>query len=770
MRDKFFDWVLGRPWTTIALSLIVTIGLAAGLPRLSFSNDYRMFFSEQNPQLQAFEALQNTYSKNDNVLFVVAPKHGDVFAREVLEALVWLTKEAWQTPYSLRVDSITNYQHTEADGDDLVVRDLVEEPATLDPEDLARIRDIAVNEPLLVNRLISRDGSHTGVNVTIQLPGEHLGEVPEVTAFARDLATRLEARNPDLQVRLTGIVLLNNAFPEASQEDMTTLYPAMFVVVLVVLGIMLRSVSGTFSTLSVIILMILGTMGLSSWLGIRLSPPTTSVPVVIMTLAVADCVHILTNFLQGYYLNEDRRAAMRESLRINFGPVFLTSLTTAVGFLSLNFSDAPPFRDLGNMTAMGVGLAFLLSITLLPAMMMVLPLRRPRHPARGGDFMPRLADFVVRHRGKLFWGMGALLILLIAQIPRNDLNDEFVKYFDAENDFRSATEYATEHLTGIYQIEYSMPAAGDGAISDPEYLQHLEAFAEWYRGQPRVLHVNVLTDTMKRLNKNLHGDDPAWYKLPEDRELSAQYLLLYEFSLPFGLDLNNQINVRKSATRMVVTLENMSSNELLALEERAQTWLAANVPDHMRTHGASPTVMFANIGYRNIRSMLQSTTIALITISAILIVALRSLRIGLLSLVPNLMPMAMAFGVWALVDGQVGLAVSAVSGMTLGIVVDDTVHFLSKYLRARREKGLNAEQAVRYAFKTVGTALWVTSLVLVLGFGVLVFSDFTMNADMGSLTALTIGLALLADFLFLPALLIRFGDKKHAKAPAADTA
>lgn len=770
MRERYFSWVLDHPWLTIFLSLVVMAALSAGLPRLSFSNDYRMFFSEDNPQLQAFEALQDTYSKNDNVLYVITPKQGEVFTADTLDTLAWMTKEAWQTPYSLRVDSVTNYQHTEAEGDDLRVSDLVKDPKDQTAAQLARLRDIAVQEPLLVHRLISPDGKHTGINVTIQLPGEHLGEVPEVTAFSRDLMARAMARDPNLDIHMTGMVIMNNAFPEASQKDMKTLYPLMFGVVLVTMAVMLRSVGGTVSTLTIIVLMVLATMGLSGWLGIRLSPPTTSVPVVIMTLAVADCVHILSNFLQGFFKHGNRHAAMLESLRINLTPVFLTTFTTAVGFMSLNFSDAPPFRDLGNMSAMGVTIAFFLSITLLPAMMMVLPLKRPKHPARGGKSMPWLANFVVKHRNPLFWGMATLAVLLVAQVPRNTLNDEFVEYFSEDNPFRAATTYATDHLTGIYLIEYSLPAESDGGISDPKYLQHLDDFANWYRAQPQVLHVNVLTDIMKRLNKNLHGDDPSWYRLPDDRELSAQYLLLYEFSLPFGLDLNNQIDVRKSATRMVVTLENLSSTELLAMEQKAQAWLAANAPAYMQTHGASPSMMFANIGQRNIVSMLKGTTIALMVISGVLVIALRSWRLGLLSLIPNLLPIAMGYGIWSLVNGQIGLALSVVSGMTLGIVVDDTVHFLSKYLRARREQGLDAEEAVRYAFSTVGSALWVTSLVLILGFGVLAFSDFVMNAQTGALTAITIGLALLADFLFLPPLLMKFGDKKNAKVAAVDHA
>jgi predicted RND superfamily exporter protein len=225
-------------------------------------------------------------------------------------------------------------------------------------------------------------------------------------------------------------------------------------------------------------------------------------------------------------------------------------------------------------------------------------------------------------------------------------------------------------------------------------------------------------------------------------------------SLPYGLDLNNQVDISKSATRMTVSLQSISSTEMLGMEERAQQWLAENAP-HMQSDGASPSVMFAYIGQRNIHSMLTGTSIALVLISLILIFALRSLKLGLVSLVPNLAPAAMGFGLWGLLSGQVGLGLSVVMGMTLGIVVDDTVHFLSKYLRARREQGLDPQAAVRYAFHTVGIALVVTSLVLIAGFMVLAQSAFKLNADMGFLTAMIIGLALLADFIFLPPLLMK---------------
>ncbi|MCU7853329.1 MAG: MMPL family transporter [Candidatus Thiodiazotropha sp. (ex Monitilora ramsayi)] len=759
MIERFFSLVLKYNYSVILLSVVLMLALGTGVRHLHFSNDYRMFFSEENPQLQAFEQLQNTYTKNDNVLFVLTPKDGVVFSRETLSAVAELTKEAWQIPHSIRVDSITNFQHTYAEGDDLIVEDLVFNPETLSDEALTEKLKTATTDPLLVNRLISPSAHTTGVNVTVQLPGKKLTEVPEVAEAARALVSKIEAAHPDIKIHLTGMIMMNNAFPTASLGDMTTLYPLMFAAVILVLVLMLRSIPGTLSTMIIIILMIIATMGLTGWLGIQMSPPTTTVPIVIMTLAIADCVHVLVNFLHGMREGESKHQAMMESLRINLQPIFLTTLTTSIGFLSLNFSDAPPFRDLGNMAAMGVVLAFVLSVTFLPAMMMILPVKALKGDTQGSIAMQHLAEFVVKNKKALIWGMGALILFLIAQIPNNRLDDQFVKYFDETNLFRQATDFTTENLTGIYLIEYSLESGETGGISDPGFLQNVEAFAQWYRQQPHVLHVNTITDIMKRLNRNMHEDDDSWYRLPDKRDLSAQYLLLYEFSLPFGLDLNNQINVKKSATRFTVTLESISTQQLLAIEESAQAWLAQNAPG-MRIEGASPSVMFAHIGNRNIVSMLKGTTLALVMISLILVLALRSLRVGGLSLLPNLVPMGMAFGIWGLLVGEVGLALSVVSGMTLGIVVDDTVHFLSKYLRARREKQLSREDAVRYAFSTVGTALWVTTLVLMVGFGILAFSHFQLNAGMGLLTAITLGLALVADFLFLPPLLIYFGGKK----------
>lgn len=762
-------WIIRNRWLVIALALVATAMAAFGVQNLSSNPDNRVFFSKDNPHLLALEALENTYRKQDNLMFVLAPGDGDVFGRDTLAAIEKLTEESWQIPFSTRVDSITNFQHTQADGDDLLVGNLVENPAQLSDSELAELRDTALARPELVNRIISEDGGVTAVNVLVTKPDHDREAVPRIVEKARAMAAAFEAENPDIALYMTGGVMYDAAFSEIPEAEMSTLLLAMFVLVLLIIGIALRTVVGVFATLLVIAFSVLVAMGLTGWAGAELNAGTMSAPVIILTLSVAHCVHILANTRLELARGREKRAAIIESLRLNMAPVFITSITTAVGFLSMNFSDAPPFRLLGTIVAIGVMAGFALSVTFLPALLAVLPMRGGAKGAMGARMMEWLAEQVVANRTAFLWGTGAVILLLALGLTRITLDDDFTKYFDERYPIRVASEFTEKNLTGINVIEYSVPAGEEGGINTPEYLARLEAFADWFRTQPNVVHVAVLTNTIKRLNQNMHGDDPAYYRIPESRDLAAQYLLVYEMSLPYGLDLNGSINVAKSASRMTVFVSGLTSKDMRELDARAQQWLAANAPD-MAAPGTGLSMIFAHISERNINSMLFGSTLALILISLILILALRSVRVGLISLMPNLLPAIMAFGLWGYLYGQVGLSIAVVVAMTLGIVVDDTVHFLSKYLRARREHDLPPQDAVRYAFRTVGVALWTTSVTLVVGFSVLTVSGFKVTAEMGLLSAITIAFALAADFLFLPALLMRLDERRAAAgAPAPKT-
>ncbi|HAS6425530.1 TPA: MMPL family transporter [Vibrio parahaemolyticus] len=751
---------------TIFLIIVATIGGK----NLYFRGDYDIFFDGTNKQLLAFDEIQTTFAKTDNLAIVIAPEDGDIFTPQTLSLIQKITVDAWQVPYSSRVDSIANYQHTEAFDDDLLVEDLLYSEYELTPERISKVKSIALSEPVLKSALVSEKGDVTVVNITVQLPEmDKTAEVEEVVSSINAMIDRYQRAYPDVTFHKAGIIAMNHAFMTAAQDDSSTLVPTMLVVILVFLTIMLRSILSVIATLIVIIGSVMATMGISGWAGMFLSTATVNVPTLIMTLAVADCVHVIATMRQSMKNGFTKAQSIERSIALNFVPILITSVTTAIGFLMMNMSDSPVLRDFGNLSALGVMVACFLSVTLLPALLKLLPIHVKMETSQDQKHvMDRLGDFVVSQRRALLPLSVSVIVVCASLIPLNKVNDESVEYFGQRNEFRQAADFMEERISGMTNISIAIKTNESQGIAAPDFLNTIGEFSSWLRGQPETDHVATLADVYKRLNKNMHGDDEAYYSLPQERELAAQYLLLYEMSLPYGLDLNNQINVDKSSIKMVLTVANLGSVELVDLENRIYQWFAEHAPQY-QVVASSPSLMFAHIGETNMASMLSTLPITLVLISALLIFALRSVRLGLISLMPNIAPAVIGFGLWALISGEINLGLSVVVTLTLGIVVDDAVHFLSKYQRARRE-GQTAEQAVRYAFHTVGRALWITTVVLVAGFSVLAMSSFRLNADMGQLSAIVIFIALVVDFLFLPTLLMLFDKKAYLQESPSDNA
>lgn len=755
------EFILNNRFLVFVALAIFMILSSAGASKLFFDNDYRAFFGSANPQLEAFEELQNTYTKIDNVQFAIVPEANKTAVdAKVLAVVEELTELAWQIPYSIRVDSISNYQHTEVYEDDLIVEDLYSSANELSLEAIQRIKRVVTTEPALTGRLHDADQRATAVSVTIQLPGLDPNEVVEVSEAARKLAQYIEDKY-GLEIKLGGIAMFNNAFLEASMNDMMTLVPAMYFVILLVTYLLVRSIYATFAVLLLIVPSIITAMGFGGWIGVGLTPPSASAPTIITTLAVADSIHFLMTYLQKKREGMLNRASILYSISINAKPIFLTSITTAIGFLSLNFSDSPPFHDLGNITAFGVMAAWLFSMTLLPILISFVDIQPKQTANRLNRSMTKFGTFVANNYFRVFITSLVVSTALILGITKNEINDDFLKYFDEDIQFRSDTDWISNNLTGLNQIQFNMHSGASDGISNPEFLNKVENFVVWARQHEQVTNVQSITDVFKRLNRDLNSADQDYYNIPTNRELAAQYLLLYELSLPFGLDLTNQISIDKSSTQVVVTIEDLTTNEIKSWIAEAEIFLTDQAG--LDAIAAGPTVMFSYIAERNIQGMLYGTFYAVLIISAIILIALRDVTLGLISLVPNILPAALAFGIWGMLVGQVNMAVAVVTGMALGVIVDDSVHFLTKYQHARKKLNLEPRESVISAFGGVGTALMVTTVILVAGFMILAQSSFGLNSAMASLTAIALVMALIADFTLLPALLLMF-DKTNTDA------
>ncbi len=759
--EKYIDFILARRFWVILVVLVASIAASSGVTRLTMASDYRVFFGADNPDLKRWDDYQAVFSKNDNVFFVLQYPEGEAFDQRMAIVVEDLTERAWALPNATRVDSISNFQRTRVEDDFLEVEDLIVGAGELTQAELQERSAFAVSEPAIYRAILSENLRTTGVNVSIELQGDQDAEGRRTAISAHAMAAEIRAEYPDLTVAMNGSMIMNYGFVQSGERDVMTLVPAMYLLMLILTLVMLRSFSGMIATLITIILSTTIAVGIAGFLGMKMAPITIIAPNIILTLAIADCIHIISSVQKHLRVGMDKTAAIKESLRKNFTAVFITSVTTAVGFLSLNYSDAPPFQWLGNITAFGVLAAWILAITFVPAFLSYMPLK-PASTARTSLLEKFLAGFanMVINRSRTVLVAGSLLsVALIGLALTNSLDDRFSRYFGEELQVRQDLDFVSENLRGQDIFEYEISSGKEGGINNPAYLTTLDDFVTWLRAQPEVDQVTSFSDVIKRLNQNMNGDDPAFYSIPDNPELAAQYLLLYELSLPFGLDLNNQINIDKSSSRLSVIIKDIHIAEQRDYHARVSNWIDTNAPEGLIQSPTGISMLFGSLTIRNIKEMITGNILAVVVISLLMMVTLRSVGIGLISVVTNAVPALITFGIWAVFVGQIGMAAAVIGAASLGIVVDDSVHFLTKYLRGRREKGYDKPDAVRYAFAEVGDAIVFTSIIVGAGFAMIAFSTFQVNAQLGLLTAITVIVAMFFDFLVLPAILLLGREK-----------
>ncbi|HEX9757664.1 MAG TPA: MMPL family transporter [Nitrospiria bacterium] len=756
-------------WWMVALPILLSLGvILTGLPKAGFNSSYRVFFSKDNPQLNAFDDFQAIYTKDDNITVVIHHPQKPVFSNEVLETVQDLTAGLWKTNYVTRVDSITNFQHTEVFEDELKVDDLVPQ-LPLSKGDLKIKEAIALEEPLLKGFLLSHDGRVTQINARVLFPP--LEENPNIASVIYSLVEELvyleREKHPEIDYRLNGVVATNTAFSRTPEAEMKKMMPIMLGLVIIGLIVLVRSTAGVVFPLLIVFLSIIFTAAISGHFGILLTPVSAAFPQILLSVAIAYSIHVVVSYARLRRNGLTQEEAVQGALQKNFFPIFLTALTTAIGFLSMVLNEVPPVRHLGILVGSGVLFTFVISVTLLPALLTICPCGikplKKSHNTEGGEVTPRewtdwLGDLVTRRYQFFYFFFLGVAVVGSLFIFRLELDNNPINYFKKGTWYRETAEFVDANLTGVSYTDYSIESGQPNGVSDPAFLAKVEAFSEYLMTFPEVVHVNTIVPIMKRLNKNLHGDNPAFYRLPETQELSAQYLLLYTLSLPFGLDLTNQINVDYSSTRVTATMKKTPGKRHREILSDVASWMGTHYPE-IEAQGTGAWVMFTFLSDRVIRGMLMSLFVALLLITLVCIFTFKSIRLGLLSLVPNGLPIVLTFGVWGMLGDHVDFAVSIVATAALGIIVDDTIHLLVRYQR-NKENGLESGPAFQHALGDVGHALLFTSIILTIGFGLFMLSGFRINSSLGAMISFSIVLALIYDFFFLPALLMKFDQKK----------
>lgn len=768
------DVLIRFRWLFFLFSIAVMVFAGAGLQRMTFDGSPRAFFAKDNTEYNRFEGLEDTYGSDFKVFVMMSAKEGSMLDPANLRALQELEDKAWKLPFSRRVDSITTYQYTYSQDDELYVEDLFGDELLDDPAIMAQRKAVALNDPDIVNRLISSDGKHASmiISLTLTYAKSQSPEAVDLVDRINALAEDIETQYPNVEIALTGNLLSTVYNLEVASSDMGVIVPVMFGLMFLILGLLLRSVSAVIVTLVIAIGSALGALGIASWLGITFSILSINAVIITIIVAVAHCIHIFTQlFKDQRTLNKTE--ALASSLRINLFAVSMTSLTTVIGFLSLNTNDLPPAVDLGNAAAIGTAVAWLLSLTLLPALVTLLPFKAHKTGELLIDrAMDKLADVIIAHKYKVFFFMTGLCVLMITLCFQNDLNDKLNESLHEPHIFRSDTDLIDQHFGAIYIYSFDLDSGEENGIFDPDYLRNMDKFATWLRAQPEVVSVNAFSDVIKRLNKSMHNDDPAHYTIPDNRQLIAQYVLMYEMSLPFGLDLSEQITPSRQRSLMSANLPVLDTRTDIEMDHRIWAWQQENLPEHMQNRNISLATIWSYLTIHSLVNSLEGSGTALVLISIVMLILLRSLRYGVISLIPNLVPAMFGFGIWYLYSGNVGLGLTCVAIITIGIVVDDTVHFLVKYKKALQDHKGDAEMAIRTTFRQVGSALFMTTAVLASGFAVLGMSKIIINSALGQVTAVILLAAYLLDVVLLPAILLiadRNRRQEYLRKHAAST-
>ena len=744
----------------IIISFLLLAGLAQGLSKINFNPDINVFFPENDTLTTSHLSIEDTYSSMDNAVIGIGVKEGTVFTNEVLSLIEDLTEKAWKTPHSLRVDSLSNYSYVSADGDDLYIEPFLEGSSTYDLKTLKEKELIIEEEELAYGAIISKDKKTSLINIVFDPPRKDIeAEYQESLNYVLGFLEEARKNHPEVDLIISGIVYMEYQSPMLLKAQMPKLMPTAILVILLTLFLLLRSLVAVAGSFLVILMSVVSAMGSIGFMSGDIAQPFIMVPILIATLAVADCVHLFTLYFQNLDSSRKSKEAMLESLKLNLQPLFLTSLTTAIGFLSLNLAPVEPLRGIGNGVAVGVFLAFIFTVLLLAPIVSYFNVKQSKNINFQKNIARKLGRFSIKNYKRLLVIVPVISCFLMAFIPLNKTNDNPLEFYSERYTTSAAdSKWISQRIGGTFPVSYELNS--QGIVSDPEFLREVDKFSEWLASNKEVLHVSSLSKIMKNLNKTLHGKQEEWNIIPTEPDLSAQYLFFYEMSLPYGLDLTNSISQNKESIKLVASLKELGSLEYREFAKRVENYASQNMPEDMVSIGTGTRPIFAFMSNMLITQLTYALGIGIVLITATIILFFRSLRYGMLTSVTNLLPIGVAFGIWAIVSGEISMLVGIGMGTTLGIIVDFTVHFLSKYLHARRQKNLSAEEAVEYAFETVGFALIITSFSLILGFLVLLQAFFIPIHGFVLFSSIAFLSALIIDLLLFPALLITW-DKRY---------
>ena len=759
---KFVNFIIKLRWYIVILIPLITVALGYQLKDAKFDGSYRIWFGENSKTLNQYDTFRDTFGNDDSIIIVFRDENG-VMNKKALGVIDRLTNNLWETEFIARADSLTNYQYVHADledPDEILIENFIEDYEALSEDELKQKMKIALGEDALVNRIISADGTTTMiVGRLTPKAGSTFGASRTIMKYVNEYIER-EEKNTGYKFHLAGGPVVNMTFSTLAKYDVTTFTPLVILIAMVLLWIVFRSPSGMILTILVVIFTFVIVLAIQTLLGYKLNNFTANMPVFIIAIGIADAMHIYWIYLVGRRSGLNNHDGIHYTLEKNFLPIFLTSITTAVGFASLGISEIIPIKTLGIATANAALLAFVLTILFVPAALAIINPKiklkeSEQKEEKSNSFAKKYAAFIIRNDLKILVACGIIFGAIALGLTQLKVDSNAVRYFREDVPFRQTVNVIQERLTGPMAYEIIVDSNEADGIKEPAFMRMIERFEKELKAHyPDARHTGSLVDVVKKFNEVVNADK----SVPDEKNLIAQYLLLYSLSLPQGMEINDRMDIDERYLRLTASMNVVDTSLDLEMIEWIEDWWE-KTPYSAEVNGQ--TVMFAHMQYDVTDTLINSIILAISAVSLLMLFIFKSVRMIPLFVIPNVLPIVLVVGVMGWLGITIDLGVAISGAIVMGIAIDDTIHFLVKYKEARK-LGMNFEDSLAFVMQFAGSAIIFTTLILSSAFIVFNLSDFMLNANFGLVTAIALLIAVAVDLVLLPAILSRYDGKERS--------
>ena len=773
-------------------SLCATAVPAAWIGGVRFDNSTQSFLHREDPARLAYEAFRQQFGQDEFALIAVRPPQ--IFELDFLEKLRALQRDLeGEVPYLDDVTSLINARVTRGEGDELIVEDLFARWPQ-DEAALAALRQRALDNPIYHNLLFSRHYTYTTVTVRPRVHAEVLDETQALDGFESDAVEpaallsdeqthqfltavqRVVASHdaPDFSLQLVGGLVTNEHLNVMLERDVAVFVIGATLVMSAILFALFRSWPAVLLPLFVVLLSMIATLGSTVMLDIPISVTLQLMPILMLTVGVCNAVHIIAMINHRIADGMTKPDAIAASIGDAGLPMLLTTLTTAAGFLSFVSAEIAPVSHLGIVAPIGVTLSFLYTIVTLPALLGLSSIElRPDDTERAreqvlGELVARVGGWAARHPWKVLGSATAVSLLALSGVLELRVSQDTLSWFPPSDPMRESQELLDREFAGTTTLEVIVDSGSENGLYDPDFLKRLDAaaaFAQTYGNGPiKVGKIVSILDVIKETNQALHDNSPAHYAIPPDRELVAQELLLFENAGSDDVEdlVDSQFRRARLSMRMPLSDAILYTEFLTGLERGLRERLGPGVQIEMTGIMQLLTRTMAGV----LNSMIGSYFTAFIVIAPIMIFLIGSLRLGLLAMIPNLLPVLLLLGAMGWLGIPIDMSSMLVGSIIIGLSDDDTIHFMHRYRRCLADN-VEIHTAIEDTLHHTGGELLFSSLILGWGFVVMEFAYMYNAAQFGQLACFATVTAFAVEILLAPALLVLAGGRKRSARPAS---